>query len=247
MHQCLSTIVKFWQFVAAFVKIMPLLQRSKVDLHSSYFLKCLKRIISKAGNPAFDLFSQQDAAEMLSNILEKLCEESLAQYASSILQLNGYKQQYTPTAVSESIHSSLNSYLESNLFSGKNDSFCNICSSNSQALADQEISTVGDSLIIQVKHFLVFNQAMTKDISKISCTPALTVPVTLDEDVGDHKKFNLIATINHSGNLARGHHSSFIKSTSSAWFHCNNIAVLPSIEAALNNDTSYIFFYKNVS
>ena len=154
---------------------------------------------------------------------------------------------YSPTAVSESIQSSLNSYLESNLFSGKNDSFCNICSSNSQALADQEISTVGDSLIIQVKHFLAFNQVVTKDISKISCTPALTVPVTLDEDVGGHQMFNLTATINHSGNLARGHYSSFMKSTSSTWFHCNSIAVIPSIEAALNNDTYYILFYKNVS
>ena len=58
--QCLSTMVKFWsnfsahtyklpQFVAAFVKIMSLLQISKGALDPSYFLKCLKQIISKAG------------------------------------------------------------------------------------------------------------------------------------------------------------------------------------------------------
>ena len=86
--QCLSTMVKFWsnfsahtnklpQFVAAFVKIMSLLHTSKGALDPSYFLKCLKQIISKAGNPAFDLFSQQDAAEILSYILEKLCGESI--------------------------------------------------------------------------------------------------------------------------------------------------------------------------
>ena len=75
--------------------------------------------------------------------------------------------------------------------------FCNICSSNNQALADQKISKVGNYLIIQVKCFLVFNQALTKDISKLFCTPTLPVPVTLgDHKVVGHHKSNLIATIN---------------------------------------------------
>ena len=74
--------------------------------------------------------------------------------------------------------------------------FCNFCSSNNQALANQEIPKVGNYLITQVKDFLVFNQAVTKDVSKISCTPTLTVPFTLDEEIVDHKKLNLIATIN---------------------------------------------------
>ena len=83
---------------------------------------------------------------------------------------------------------------------------------------------------------------MTKDISKISCNPTLTVPVTLDEDIVGHKKFSVIATINYSGNLAREHYTCSIKSASSLWFHCNDAAVIPSNEAALNNYSSYIFF-----
>ena len=108
---------------------------------------------------------------------------------------------------------------------------------------------MGDYLIIQVKRFLVFNQAVTKDISKISCIPTLTVPVTLDEDIVGRNKFNLFSTINHSGNLARGHYISFIKSASSSlsWFHCNDAAVIPSNETALNNNTFYTFSYKNMS
>ena len=83
--------------------------------------------------------------------------------------------------------------------------------------------------------------------------PPLTVPVTLNEDIVGHKNFNPIATINHSGNLARGHYTSFIKSasssssSSSSWSHCNGAAVIPSNETAQNNETSYIFFYKNMS
>ena len=162
--------------------------------------------------------------------------------SSSILQL----------PVSGSIQRSLNAYLESHVLSDRNEFFCNICSSNNQALADQDISEVGDYLIIQVKRFLVFNQAVTKDVSKISCTPTVAVPVTLDEDIVDHNKFNLFATINHSGNLARGRYTSFLKSassssSSSSWFHCNDAAVIPSNETALNNDTSYTFSYKNMS
>ena len=57
------------KFVAVFVKLMSLLQTSEGALDPSYFLKCLKQIISKAGNPAFDLFAQQDGAKMLSYIL----------------------------------------------------------------------------------------------------------------------------------------------------------------------------------
>lgn len=66
--------------------------------------------------------------------------------------------------------------------------FCNFGSSNNQALTNQEISKVGNYLITQVKYFLVFNQAVTKDISKISCTPTLTLPFALDEEIVDHKK-----------------------------------------------------------
>ena len=79
---------------------------------------------------------------------------------------------------------------------------------------------------------------------KISFTPNLTVPVTLDEDIVGNKKFNLIATINHSGNLARAHYTSFIKSTSASWFHCVDTAVIPSNKTALNNGTSYVFSTK---
>ena len=79
---------------------------------------------------------------------------------------------------------------------------------------------------------------------KISCAPTLTVPVTLEEDIVSHEKFNLIAAMNHSGNLTRRHYTFLVKSTPSSWFHCNEDTVKPSKEAALNSDTSYIFSMK---
>ena len=153
--------------------------------------------------------------------------------SSSVFQLS----------VSGSIQMYLNAYLESNFLSDKNEFSCNICSSNNQPLADQKISKVGNDLIIQVMCFLVFNQGLTKDITKLFCITNVTVPVTLDDhNIVGHKKFNLIATINHWGNLPRGHYTSLIKyaSSSSSWFHCND-------ETVLNNGISYIFFYKYMS
>ena len=92
----------------------------------------------------------------------------------------------------------LNTYLESNFLSDKNEFSCNICSSINQPLADQKISKVGSYLIIQLKCFLVFNQALAKDVSKLFCIATVAVPVTLnDHKIVGHKKFNLIATINH--------------------------------------------------
>ena len=102
---------------------MSLLKISKVALDPSYFLKCVKQIICKVGNPAFNLFSQQNAAEILSYILEELCGESI--HASEDIRIHIRQtiscttcQQYTSTEdsssifqlpVSESMQSSLNS------------------------------------------------------------------------------------------------------------------------------------------
>ena len=55
-------------------------------LDPSYFLKCLTKVIIKAGNLAFDLFSQQDAAEVLPCILEELCEEYI--YSSEFIKVH---------------------------------------------------------------------------------------------------------------------------------------------------------------
>ena len=65
---------------------MSLLQTSKGALDPSYYLKYQRQIISKAGNPTFDLFFQQDAAEILSYILEELCEESI--HASESIKIH---------------------------------------------------------------------------------------------------------------------------------------------------------------
>ena len=45
-----------------------------------------------------------------------------------------------------------------------------------------------------MKYFLVFGQIVTRSV----IPPTLTVPVTLDADIVDHKKLNVTTTINNS-------------------------------------------------
>ena len=51
--------------IAAFVKLMSVLETSKRALDPSWALECLNQIISKAENPSFNSFSQQNTAEIL--------------------------------------------------------------------------------------------------------------------------------------------------------------------------------------
>ena len=52
---------------------------------------------------------------------------------------------------------------------------------------------------------------LVKDETLISCTQSqlgqyLTVPITIEDEVSFINKYSLIATINHSGTLSRGHY-----------------------------------------
>ena len=73
------------------------------------------------------------------------------------------------------------------------------------------------------------------------------VPITVEDEVSFTNKYSLIATINHSGTLNRGHYWAFIKDLhSSSWHSCNDKLALNVEERSLNNTTSYILFYRKV-
>ena len=72
-------------------------------------------------------------------------------------------------------------------------------------------------------------------------TETLSVPVVVD-DVSFHKKFNLTATVNHTGTLDKGHCTTYVKlSYSSSQQFCNDVAVLRSTVEKINNTSSCIY------
>ena len=91
-----------------------------------------------------------------------------------------------------------------------------------------------------------------KNENFFSCTQSesnkdLTVPIIIEDEVSFTNKYSLIATINHSGILNRGHYWAFIKDLhSSAWYSCNDKPVFNVEENYVNNTTSYILFYCKV-
>ena len=74
-----------------------------------------------------------------------------------------------------------------------------------------------------------------------------TVPKTIEDKVCFTSKYSLIASINHSGTLNRGHYWTFIKDVhSSSWSSCKGKLVFNVDENFVNNTTSYILFYSKV-
>ena len=71
-------------------------------------------------------------------------------------------------------------------------------------------------LVIQLCRFSNRGSQLVQDETLISCTQSqlgqyLTVPITIEDEVSFINKYSLIATINHSGTLSRGHYWAWIK------------------------------------
>ena len=107
-------------------------------------------------------------------------------------------------------------------------------------------------LIIQLCRFSDQGGQLVKNENLFSCTQSesnkdRTVLITIEDEVSFTNKYSLIATINHSGTLNRGHYWAFIKDLhSSTWYSCNGKSVFNVEENYVNNTTSYILFYCKV-
>ena len=122
---------------------------------------------------------------------------------------------------------------------------CNFCCSLKSASVVPAFLEVGPYLVIQLKRFVSHDNQVLKDMEHVQCTPNISVPVK-ENEVTFHKHYHLIATINHTGSLTRGHYTSFIKiPNSKSWLHCNDAAVLRANENKVNNTSLYINFYES--
>ena len=128
-----------------------------------------------------------------------------------------------------------------------NSFFCGYCSSLQPAIIDHDFSRAGQFLIIQPKRFVNFHGTLTKDINIVKYLANISIAVILDSEIVEQRKFTLISTINHSGNLNNGHYTAHVKNNfPPAWYHCNDAAVISCSKEVLENNTSHILFYKAV-
>ena len=136
------------------------------------------------------------------------------------------------------------------ILSSWNKWFCHLCRALSESTRETCILNSVPILIIQLCRFSNQGDQLIKDANFFSCTQTdsnkhLVVPITVEDEVFFTNKYSLIATINHSGTLNRGHYWVFIKDLhSSSWYSCNDKLVFNIEERSLNNTTSYILFYR---
>lgn len=69
----------------------------------------------------------------------------------------------------------------------------------------------GYYLIIYLKSFLGINVSVTKNVQSVDCVQELVDPISIDDEVIHRKKFQLLASVNQSGNLNRSHFTAHTK------------------------------------
>ena len=115
---------------------------------------------------------------------------------------------------------------------GENAPFCHICE-------------VGCYVIVQLKRFFMIDGVATKNAAPVVCSPYLSVPVRVDDEVTGSRKFALVSGICHSGTLTSGHYTAFVwDNVCGVWLHYNDKAVTRTTLKAVNGPLPYILFYK---
>ena len=146
----------------------------------------------------------------------------------------------------------MNQFLKPEILASQNKWFCPSCNLLSESTRETCIINSAPNLIIQLCQFSNQGGQLVKNENFFSCTESesnkdLTVPITIEDEVSFTKKYSLIATVNHSGTLNRGHYWAFIKDLHSfSWNSSNDKSVFNVEENSINNTTSYILFYRKV-
>ena len=98
----------------------------------------------------------------------------------------------------------------------------------------------------ELQSLVIQHSYLAKHLQKIACSSPLHVPVLNGDDSIKNEKYKLLATVNHTGSLDRGHYTAYIRRQQDSWLHCNDAAVVLSEESKVNNDSSYVYFYEKI-
>ena len=235
---------------------MAVNKNSTKPVDPSNFLWALKRKLSIIRGVPFDFNTKQDVVEILQVVLDEVKGISLAVshlicntqkitvscntcFCSSVSEEN--LDIVTLPAVSTDIQTSMNQFLKPEIFLSQNKWFCPSCNLLSESTRETCIINSAPILIIQLYRFSNQGGQLVKNKNVFSCTQSesnedLTLPITIEDEVSFTNEYSLIATINHSGTLSRGHYWAFIKDLhSSSWYSCNDKSVFNVEENSVNN------------
>ena len=275
--QILSVIPTLWNRVPsksntlspmlrAISRNMAIKKNSNKPVDPSNFLWALKHKLSNLRGVPLDFNTKQDVAEILQVVLDELkgvsVEESqlisntqkIAVSCNTCFCFSESEQNFDilTLPVSADTQASISQFLKPEILSSNNKWFCPSCQALSESTRETCIINSATVFIIQLCRFSNQGGQLIKDANFFSCTQSesnkhLVVPKTVENEVSFRNRYSLIATINHSGTLNRGHYWAFIKDLhSSSWYSCNNKLVFNVEERYLSNISSYTLFYRKV-
>ena len=240
---------------------MAVKKNSTKPVDPSNILWALKRKLSIIREVTFDFNTQQDVTEILQVVLDEVKGISLAAshlicntqkitvscntcFRSSVSEEN---LDIVTLTVSTDIQTSMNQLIKPEILSSQNKWFCPSCNLLSESTRETCIINSAPILIIQLCRFSNQGGQLVKNENFFCCTQSkskkdLTVPITIEDEVSFTNKYSLIAIINHSGTLNRGHYWAFIKDLhSSSWYSCNDKSVfnVEKILSAILHLTSF--------
>ena len=205
----------------------------------------LKPKLSIIRGVPFDFNTQQDVAEILQVVFDEVKGISLAAshlicntqkitvscntcFCSSVSEEN---LDIVTLPVSTGRQTSVNQFLKPDMLSLENKWFCPSCNLLSENTRETCIINCAPILIIQLCRFSNQGGQLVKNenffsYTQIESNKDLTVPITIEDENSFTNKYSLLATINHSGTLNRGHYWAFIKDLHScSWYCCNGKSV----------------------
>ena len=269
--QCLSLFPSFWSdspsssdsslpLVTAFRKMIFALEfPGKEAVDTSPFLSSLQKVARLSGKPSFDVFKQQDVVEVLELVINELSGSSIPSSeafnfrVNHCITCNVCFQSHSSedcgfvfsVPLAADVQSGVKKFSETQVLEGANSPFCYICSQPSNSDSRLSLSGVGPFLIVQLNRFSNSSGKLSKNSAPISINPSIKVVSEVDLEVSCRHTFELVAVINHSGNLSGGHYTCCVK-VSDCWWHCNDKAVVPTSFSKLGGISPYMLFYRRL-
>ena len=270
--QALSAIPSFWNqqpsqsgtispLLKALALNLSLLGKRNSPIDPSNFLRAFQKKISEKRGTPFNINTQQDVPEILQVLLDEMKGSSpIADgiISSSIVRSttcdncfssssNEDKHDIIILPLCNNLPASLEMFLKPEELRDTNKTFCSVCNGLQNGVRECKFVNCGTVIILQLSRYVNKGQQVYKDNRKVNCpSEILNIPVRVDEHLSVSRKFNLKATINHSGTINAGHYWAFIKnSKSNQWLKCNDTTITKATFKDLSNNSSYIFIYSS--
>ncbi len=138
----------------------------------------------------------------------------------------------------------LDKFSNTEILHGNDRWMCPDCHEFQDAIKRIEYQKLPQVLIIHLKRFKVVGKKLRKKISTMVTFPFILLLPTVD---GTLHMYNLYATLNHIGDIERGHYTAYCRNLRSRneWLEFDDNKVKPIDPLQLETEKAYVLFYEH--